>query len=181
MRDQIGFQGIKAAGERARIAERPQPHVDAESETVLGDLGEQPDQPPAGRLVALLLVRRPRVQKHEVDIGGDVQLAAAELAHADDHQALGAEPAQRGRNLELRKIAHRAANFVQICPPRQVARHDAQQDALPQPTKAALQARFVIVLRARERVRHFVAREGCGIGELGAELGTRREEPRGVP
>jgi hypothetical protein len=35
--------------------------------------------------------------------------------------------------------------------------------------------------RALERTRHFVAREGCGIDQLGGQLGTRREEPRGVP
>ena len=181
MRDQIGFQGVKAAHERARIAERPQPHVDTEGETVLGVLREEPDQLLAGRLVALVLVHRARVEKHQVDIGRDVELAAAELAHADDHQVLGAEPAQRARNLELREIAHRAANLVQACTPRQVARHHAQHHALPQLTQAALQARFVIALRARKRTCHFVAREGCGIDELGGQLGTRREEPRGVP
>ena len=181
MRDQIGFQGVEAAHQRARIAERPQPHVDAEGETVLGVLREQPDQLLAGPLVALVLAHRARVEKHQVDIGRDVELAAAELAQADDHQVLGAEPAQRARNLELSKIAHRAANLVQVRAPRQVARHHAQHHALPQLTKAALQARFVVVLRARERMRHFVAREGRGIEELGGELGTRREEPRGVP
>src|SRR3989442_14878315 len=80
MRDQIGFEGIEAADERARIAERPQPHVDTEGEAVLGDLSEQLNQLLAGALVALLLVRRVRVEEYEIDIGGHVELAAAELA-----------------------------------------------------------------------------------------------------
>src|SRR5581483_6343885 len=79
LRDEVDLERVEAAGERPRLAVGPQPHVDAEREALGGRLREQADERAPGALVARLLVHRALEEEHEVDVGGDVQLAAAEL------------------------------------------------------------------------------------------------------
>ncbi len=95
---QVLFQHRQADHRRPRVAVRPQGQVDAEDETVLGGVADQRIQPLDD--VAEVFVERHRartgavargqpvffVDVDQVDVGRDVQLARAELAHADDPQ-----------------------------------------------------------------------------------------------
>src|SRR5882672_9578607 len=84
VRHEILLQRIEARRQRATVAPGTQAHVDAEHEAVLGALAERRDQPLPESGVALQAVPRSalvRMEKHQVDVGGHVQLAAAELAH----------------------------------------------------------------------------------------------------
>ena len=98
VRLQVFVEHRQAHHRRARLAVRPQGQVDAEDEAVFGHLADQRIKPArhlrevlvgADRLAAagaLTAVRRAGffVDIDEVDVRRDVQLAGAELAHADD-------------------------------------------------------------------------------------------------
>ena len=169
LRDQVVLQRIEVARQRSGIAIRPQAHVDAEHEAILGLLRQQPDQAAPRLLIALSQLVRAVVEKHEIDVGRDVELAPAELAHADDDQvAVGHGPGK----CHLRQVAHGRANLVEVGAARQVPRHHAQQDPVAQFTQRALVIPLVI-LPGAERVLHFGARERRRIGELGGERRTR--------
>ena len=92
------------------------------------------------------------MDEHQVDVGGNVQLAPAELAHGDHDEFAVAQPGEAGADRQLGEVAHRRAHFGERrrCP-SQVARHGAQQHALAQAPQPALQRGFVVVLRARQR------------------------------
>jgi hypothetical protein len=91
---QVVLEGREAAGERPRIAEGTQPHIDTEHEAVRRDGRQQPDQrlpePQEELLVAdgrrVLRLAVTREQEHEIDVGREVELAAAELAHRHHHE-----------------------------------------------------------------------------------------------
>ena len=96
LRDQVLLERGERHRQRAALAVGAQPHVDAEDVAVRGDVVERADDAPAepveelavgkaARAVGLAFLR---VDEDEVDVGRDVELAAAELAHADDDQAL---------------------------------------------------------------------------------------------
>ena len=136
------------------------------------------------------------VDEHQVDVRRDVELAPAELAHADHHQRLrraaGAPraagllrlarlgPGQRGGDRGLGQVAHRAADLGQVGRPGQIARHHPQQHALAQPAQAPLERGLVVALRALERGVDLRARERLRLGELGGELGPRLQHVAGV-
>jgi hypothetical protein len=137
--------------------------------------GEETDQAPAGALVALLRFRRSAVEENEIDVGGYVQLPAAQLAHAD-HQQLFISQGSLDRN--FREIGHRRAHLLEARRAGKVARHHAEQYA---PAKLTQPAPELVIARGAERVEHFGARERRRIGELGGELGPRGERLPGVP
>ncbi|MNM95080.1 hypothetical protein D3C81_1075070 [compost metagenome] len=94
---QVFLQHAQAARQRTGIAIGPQPHVDAEHVAVGGHLGKQVDQAAAEADEVLMVGQAARaalrvavfvIQEDQVDIGRDIELAPAELAHADHHQLL---------------------------------------------------------------------------------------------
>ncbi len=151
LRDEVLLQRVEARDQRARVAPRPQAHVDAEHAAVGGRLVEQRDDAPAdaGEVLVIGDAARPGqvaflgIDEHEVDVGGDVELASAQLAHADHQQrlraralryaALGVEARMRVRlrrgDCRLREIGHRAGDFRERRHAGQIARQRAQQDA----------------------------------------------------
>ena len=80
----------------AALAVRPQPHVDAEHVAVGGDVVERGDDAPAEAVEILAVGDDARarglaflgIDEHEVDVGRHVELAAAQLAHADHDELL---------------------------------------------------------------------------------------------
>ena len=108
LRDQIVFQRDERTDQRSGITVRAQAHVDAENPAVAGDVVERSDQafaetdekiinldPAAARPPGLAIaVRRAGrftvlgIDEDVVNVGGDVEFAPAEFAHADHHQAL---------------------------------------------------------------------------------------------
>ena len=112
---QVILERAEVHGERSRLAERPQAHVHAEHESLGGAGIEQPDQGLAearevllvrdlARAVGLALFR---VEEDEVDVRGEVELAAAELAHADDDEFLRLAGSRPRRAVARRERAHR--------------------------------------------------------------------------
>ncbi|MNC21090.1 hypothetical protein D3C75_690590 [compost metagenome] len=92
------LHGGEGDGERPRLAEGTQPHVDPKHLTILGGLVQGVDQalaqldeellvgefaPPADRVAVV------GEGEDEVDVRGEIQLAATQLAHAEDEQGLG--------------------------------------------------------------------------------------------
>ncbi len=94
--DEVVFQHLEGADQWPGIAIRPQAHIDAEHLAVAGDFGDGADQrlADAGKELEVRDGARPRrvaifgVDENQVDIGRDIQLAAAQFAHADDNQLL---------------------------------------------------------------------------------------------
>ena len=122
------------------------------------------------------------VEEDQVDVGGDVQLAAAELAHrrppparvAPVHPALRRSAARPGRS-SSRRLRSRSAL------PGQVARHDAQQHALAQAAQPALERGLVVARAPCQRRRHARrARTAARRGQFGGQLGMRRRARCGV-
>ncbi len=97
MARQIILERSEARHERPAVTERPQAQIDAQNEAVVGRHLEQTDdaltEPGEEFFVGDSL--RPvglaglREQQHQVDVGGEVQLAAAQFPHRDDDQLLG--------------------------------------------------------------------------------------------
>ncbi len=112
---EIRLQRSEAHNQWPAGTERPQACIDSIYEAVLGALIEQPYQQLAEtQIVGLRLdiqtggefVCCVRIYEHEVDVGGEIQLVAAELAHAEHEQRQlpprrVARPAEPG--LELRR------------------------------------------------------------------------------
>ena len=121
---QIVLEGREAAGERARVPERTQPHVDAEHEPVRCDGRQQTDQRLSEPQEALLVADRgcvlrlavPGEQEHEVDVRREVELAAAELAHRHHHErhrlAVGEHRLAVARGGERGRLAQRERDRI---------------------------------------------------------------------
>ena len=96
LRDQVMLERCERHGQRAAVAVGAQPHVDPEYVTVGGHFGERGDDAPAETIEELAIGERARavrlaflgIREHEVDVRRDVELAAAQLPHADDDEAL---------------------------------------------------------------------------------------------
>ncbi|TXT24789.1 MAG: hypothetical protein FD134_1385 [Gallionellaceae bacterium] len=93
---QIFFQRGEAHHQRAAVAVRAQAHIHAEHHAFVGQFADQADQttPELGekfvvgkraRAVAFAVFR---IEKDQVNVGRHVQLAPAQLAHADHQQRL---------------------------------------------------------------------------------------------
>ena len=188
LHDKVFLQHAQAAGQRTGIAVRAQSHVDAEDVAVFGHVGQCVDQTPAQlrevlvvgqRTWAALRVAIVVVQKDQVDVGRDVQLAPTKLAHADHHQLLHlarglpdrlavqrlqllADHGDGRTHGKLGQIRHAAGHFIE--------RSGAGQIALD------------------ERGEHFVAQQaqcalerGLGLHGRGVEqLGKARRQPGSV-
>jgi hypothetical protein len=125
--DEIVLQHFEGTHQRAGIAIRPQAHVDAKHLAVFRNIGNGIDQasPEPGekfeiRYRTRICVYRIRIAilgKHEnqVDVGRYVQLASAQLAHAEDNEFLrpSVSAARRAVALDqagaehLHRLAHR--------------------------------------------------------------------------
>ena len=110
----IADRGIDRQHDRRHFRRRPQPQVDAKGIAVLGPLLEQLDQPLADphRRLLRLLARPPRqrlriVEEDEVDVGGIIELAAAELAERDHREA--ASPPRRACARRWRRDSARSS------------------------------------------------------------------------
>jgi len=101
------------------------------------------------------------VEKDKIDIGGHVQLAAAELAHAHNRK-LGPPAAlrhprlkkrERGIDGDFRQRGHRPAHFVEGGGARKIASHRAQEHALAQRPQRGMQRALVYAAAlAQERL-----------------------------
>ena len=90
----IGNRGIDRQRDRRHFGRRPEAHVDARDIAVLGPLLQQLDQPPGDanrglpRLVPLAARKDGGIeQQDQVDVGGIVEFAAAELAEGENREA----------------------------------------------------------------------------------------------
>ena len=122
---EIRLERRHADDERPARAERPQARVDAVDEAVAGVLIEQLDQQLGEPQVVGLRLRRlrgdvvvrleraVRIEEHEVDVGGEIQLAAAELAHAEHEQRQRlAERVARPPETRLEQVRREARRAV---------------------------------------------------------------------
>jgi hypothetical protein len=179
LHDQVFLDHREAGRQRAGLAVRAQRHVDAEGETVLGDFGQRRDQllaeadkelvvrqlalAGAGGGIAIL-----RVDEDQVDIGRDVQLEAALLAHGnDDHLLrpagfLADRLAVQGHHLvhqgggvllnsKIGKTGDRGDHFVQVGLALQVAPDDGGQQQVAQAAHGAHQGQAGRKVRVQYR------------------------------
>ena len=139
-----------------------------------------------------------RIDEHQIDVRRHVQLAPAELAHADHHELLLhalriAYRSVTGMRLRFRpglrradrcvgQIAHRRAHFGQGREAGKIARHDAQEHPLAQLAQHPPRGLFVGAGDIPERRIDFCARERigtCGV-QLRGERGPRLDQPGGI-
>ena len=124
------LQRGKAQHQRSAVAKRAQAHVHAVNKTVLRRLIQRLNQTltEAGKELGVVQLATAAARgavlgpgKNQVDVGGEVQLAAAQLAHPQNQQRLrnpflaarraplftagGVEPVARGDNQRLRQLA----------------------------------------------------------------------------
>ena len=94
----VAVQHREAAHQRSTVAQRAQTHVHAKHEAVgrHGIQGSNQALAELGKILLMLEGFAPSLgfaffgeRKDQVDIGGEVQLARAQLAHAQHHQPLG--------------------------------------------------------------------------------------------
>ena len=120
---EVLFEHVARAHDRARVAVGAKPHVDAKDEARSPDVVQGGQNPPRESFVKFRnRERAPRVGKFrrwagfavfvveedEVDVGGDVEFAAAELAHADHDEVLG----RSGNGAEGNAVAARKLTSV---------------------------------------------------------------------
>ena len=121
--EEVVFQHVERADQRSRFAVGPQAHVHPERLTVGRDVGNGGDQLAAetgeeleiGYRLAAVGVAVVRVGEDEIDVGRNIQFAAAQFAHADDNQflhfALGvagqAVAAGKGAGQDVHRDCHR--------------------------------------------------------------------------
>jgi hypothetical protein len=143
-----------------------------------GPFRQDLDQAAAGALEARPVLGRAAVEEHQVDVRGDVELAPAQLAHADHDQVLAFQVSERRRNRQLGEVAHRAAHLFERRVAGKIARHHAQQHACPQAPQPATQRRLVVRLATVEKPRHFRARKRPRRGKFFRQLRSSGEERR---
>jgi hypothetical protein len=136
-----------------------------------------------------------RVEEHEVDVGGDIELAAAELAERRDDKSLGLAVEilrfamalhgrlmgmrHRGSHRDLRERRHRRDDFVERREAVEVAMGEVEEDALaqlPQPHGDVLGG------RSREGGLDLLSSEGAGAAlfEIVDDLGPGLRDAGGV-
>ena len=206
---QVVLECRKSAGQRTGVAEGPKAHVVAEHHAIRGARGQQAqhglDQTDEELVVAdrrgVVGIAISGEQEHQVDVGRIVQLAAPELAHADDHHGHRAAalfsrsargtvasrhglPGARIREGdgvvgERREVLHR---FFQRSQSSQVAPGDAHHLATPPAPQPRLQGRL-----ARSGLGPFARRpaalparrtqmqQGCGPLQVREEFGVAPE------
>ncbi len=154
--DEVFLEERERAGERTGIAVGAQAHVDAEHESLRGGLANRRDHRAAEFVEVLLVADHARAgrlavlgeREYQIDVGRYVEFAAAQLSHADHDQRLALagrrarfaerlrKPScvvtQRRRNRAFGECGDRRDHLLEIGQPAQVAREDAQHDALAQ-------------------------------------------------
>jgi hypothetical protein len=178
--DEVVLQRGQRGDQRPAFAEGAQPHVHAEGLSIGGHLGEQGDQR-AAREGEVLVVRdgsRPcrftvgAVEEDEVHVGGDVELAAAELAEGDHDQLVARGRAVdrpgtlrglggRGAHALVGERRHRLEHLIQGGEAVQVAVGERDHDAIAQPSQAPGE-----VVAGRERRAHLLAADGSAAAPL---------------
>ena len=152
---------------RAGLAEGPQPPVHPVDEALGGAGGEDAGEVLGDTREIAVGVQRfgavgftaLAVAEDQVYVGGKIQLAAAQLAHADDHRldqitgtvarqsvlrlALLLAPDQRGLTAGLGQLAQVRQAFVQRREPGQIAQRDAQHFLIAAAAQGFHQARLV--------------------------------------
>ena len=99
---EIAAQGGQGGDQRAHVAVGAQPGVHAKDEAVGRDVGEQLAQPAGNALQVARFLACVARHVDQVDVGRDVQFAAAQLAHAHHQHVLRPAPAvQQGATLFL--------------------------------------------------------------------------------
>src|SRR5690606_8501494 len=109
---EVLLHGIEAQGQPARGAEGAQAQVDAMAEALGGGVAQQLRQALAEAGEPGLRIQRPRavalagfaVGVDEVDVGAEVQFAAAQLAQAEHHQLLFAAADVADAAMTLRQL-----------------------------------------------------------------------------
>ncbi len=150
--DEVLLERGERGRERAAVAEGTQPHVHAEGLSVGGRLREERDEGASGGGEEFAMRMRPAarlalgaVEEHEVDVGGDVQLRAAELAERSDRErgairglavardgaAVGLD--ERRAHAFLGERAHGREDFVERGEVVQVAMRERHHHPLAQP------------------------------------------------
>ena len=181
--DQILLEGVETHRQRTAVAPGSQAHVDAEHAPVPGWFVEAFDQTPSE--LGKIFVAGPsaghfgvfRIDKNQVDVGGHVELATAELAHAHDQHARAriadlcahgsvAYP-QRGRNRHLGQGGHGARHLGEVGESAEVAQRQAQHHPLAQAAQGCGQRCFVGLGVRLGRVRQF-----SKLSKLGEHFGA---------
>ena len=114
---QIIFQRGETDDRRPAVAERPEPRINPENETLRRHLFQQGHDLSGNAGEIFVRAQRAgavrfslfRIQKNQVDVGGKIQFAAAELAHRQYYQ----------RNLRTITISRRTKSLLQL--PRRIA------------------------------------------------------------
>ena len=171
---QILLQGVVAHGQRTGVTPGAQAHVDAKYIAFIGGLVDQANEAFAGSREELMVAHAARaftpgftflgIDEDEIDVGGDVEFAAAQLAHADHHQFLAfarfrARHAQRLLQLlhdagesafdgDFGQQGHGRADFSQAGAASQVALHQREQYPLAQAPQADAQVRTLLGIQA---------------------------------
>ena len=175
--DEIIFQRVEAAHQRAGIPVGTKPHVDPKDLALACHVGNGVDElPPQPReeveivdtLQAMFLAVGFTffgVDKNQVDIRRNIELAAAELAHADDDELLGHAvcvtrcaitrcqclheyPLRRGQ-ADFRDQRHGLGHFLQRSQPGQIPRDDARKGTLLELAQGGLEVIFGERLRQK--------------------------------
>ena len=172
LRNQVLLQRGFAQYQRARIAVRPQPHIDAEHLPVGGDVVQQRNQflPDFGEKLLIapfapaVGVARFGIDENQIDVGRHVQLIAARLAHRHHAQMLrrfgitpdrravhvpiiGVSKIQRGIDGKIGKQRNRAGYFVQIADAVDIAHDNLRHDITAQLAQLPCQF-FLVFFRA---------------------------------
>jgi len=186
----VVLHGGEGDGERPRIAKGAQPHVDPEHLTILGGLVEGVDEtlpqldeellvgelPPPANGVAVL-----GEGEDKVDVRGEVELAAAELAHPEDEQRLGVaiavhggaqlaalfgvEPVAGSTDEGIRQLGEMDEALFDLGLPEQLAPGDHQHAAAAELTQDALERLLVRDLGEQGCELRFIGGPALGPGQ----------------
>ena len=178
LRDEVVFKRDDRADERPRIAVRAQAHVHAKNLAVAGDVAQRGDQTLAEareEVVGLDLATAGgfavfRVNEDVVDVGRDVELAPAKLAHADHQQALrtslGVQRlAELRGELAMQEVERDVGRYIGTLRhgfddlgegglATDIAHDEGGHDALAQTAQHALEALFVDRCFGQEKLVH---------------------------
>ncbi|MNX37744.1 hypothetical protein D3C86_680620 [compost metagenome] len=194
------LHGGEGDGERPRLAEGAQPHVDSKHLTILGGLVQGVDQalaqldeellvgefaPPADRVAVL------REGEDEVDVRGEVQLAAPQLAHAEDEQGLrvtvavhggaelgalfGVEPVPGAADQRVREPGEMDETLFHLGLTQQLAPGDHQHAAASELAQHALERLLVIDLGEQGRQIALVGGPALGQRQIPGGQGLRQQ------
>jgi hypothetical protein len=179
LRDEIVFQRAERADQRSGVAVRSQTHVDPENLTVFADIPQGADQALAEAQEEIVVVEPTTtaaslpllgIDENVIDVGRDVQLAATELAHADDQQPLRLataverfaeqlaqlpmEEVEREVGGHISELGHAFDNFAQRRQVAEITHDQGGHHPLAQLPQGALQALVAGWRGLREKVAH---------------------------